>query len=212
MPQSQGRDRLAGAGNGPFCRWGAPPNVRGVWVGEWVLASGASLDTFQAPDLDGARPSRNPKLVRFRILVWRVPHSTGQTKSTATSGSRCSLDQFAVKVKRTSQTTGSVWLAVAVVPWHTFNLVGFGPVNLQARHTKYQGSCREPETLGLDCCRIDLPSKALTFAENCHYRSLSKVRDEKSHVYCGAAQEARSPIERNCRKSSAVEGLPQAGA
>jgi hypothetical protein len=29
----------------------------------------------------------------------------------------------------------SVGLAARVVPWHTFNLVGFGPVNLKACHT-----------------------------------------------------------------------------
>jgi hypothetical protein len=30
----------------------------------------------------------------------------------------------------------SVWLADRVVPCHTFNLFGFGPVNSQARHSK----------------------------------------------------------------------------
>jgi hypothetical protein len=32
----------------------------------------------------------------------------------------------------------SVCLAGRVVPWHTFNLVGFGPVNLQACHSKHR--------------------------------------------------------------------------
>lgn len=43
-------------------------------------------------------------------------------------------------------------------------------------------------------------------------RSLSKVRDEKSDAYRGAAQEARSPIERDHRAPPPVEGFSQAGA
>ena len=43
----------------------------------------------------------------------------------------------------------SVWLAVAVVPWHNFNLVGFGPVNLQARHA--QDLVRPPVDWRLTC-------------------------------------------------------------
>jgi hypothetical protein len=35
----------------------------------------------------------------------------------------------------------------AVVLLHTFNFNGFGPANLQARHPKYQSSCRQAETL-----------------------------------------------------------------
>jgi hypothetical protein len=58
----------------------------------------------------------------------------------------------------------SVWLADRVVPWHTFNLVGFGPVNFQARHSKYQGSRRQAETLSLYRRCVDLSSQALTFA------------------------------------------------
>lgn len=58
----------------------------------------------------------------------------------------------------------SVCLAVRVVPWHTFNLVGFGPVNFQACHSKYQGSRRQAETLSLYRCCIDLLGQTLTFA------------------------------------------------
>ena len=58
----------------------------------------------------------------------------------------------------------SVWLADRVVPWHTFNLVGFGPVNFQARHSKYQGSRRQAETLSLYRRCVDLSSQALTFS------------------------------------------------
>jgi len=103
----------------------------------------------------------------------------------------------------------SVWLADRVVPWHNFNLVGFGTVNLQACHSKYQGSRRQAETLSLDRGCIDLLGQALTFAWKCHHRSLSKARDEKSHICCRAASEARSSIERNCRKPAAVESLHQ---
>jgi hypothetical protein len=38
----------------------------------------------------------------------------------------------------------SVCLAGRVVPWHTFNLVGFGPVNFQACHSKHQGATVRP--------------------------------------------------------------------
>jgi hypothetical protein len=50
----------------------------------------------------------------------------------------------------------SAWLAERVVPWHTFNLVGFGPVNFRARHSKYQGSRPQAETLSLNRGCIDL--------------------------------------------------------
>ncbi len=50
----------------------------------------------------------------------------------------------------------SVRLADGVVPWHTFNLVGFGPVNFQACHSKYQSSRCQAETLSLYRCGIDL--------------------------------------------------------
>jgi hypothetical protein len=50
----------------------------------------------------------------------------------------------------------SVGLADGVVPWHTFNLVGFGPVNFQACHSKYQSSRCQAETLSLYRCGIDL--------------------------------------------------------
>ena len=103
----------------------------------------------------------------------------------------------------------SVWLAARVVPWHTFNFVGFGPVNLQPSHPKYQCSCSQAETLSFLRCRIDLSGQAFTFAWICHSCSSSKVRDERSHVCCRAAEETRSSIERNCRKPAAVEGLPQ---
>jgi hypothetical protein len=58
----------------------------------------------------------------------------------------------------------SVWLAAGVVPWHTFNFVGFGPVNLQACHSKDQGSCGEAETFGFFGGGVDLLGQALTFA------------------------------------------------
>jgi hypothetical protein len=61
-------------------------------------------------------------------------------------------------------TSLSVRLADAVVPWHTFNLVGFGPVNFQACHSKYQSSRCQAETLSLYRCRVDLLGQALTFA------------------------------------------------
>jgi hypothetical protein len=102
----------------------------------------------------------------------------------------------------------SVWLAARVVPWHTFNFIGFGPVYLQAGHPKNQCSCSQAETFGLLRCRIDLSGQAFTFAWMCHSCSSSKVRDERSHIGCRAAEETRSSIERNCRKPAAIEGLP----
>jgi hypothetical protein len=50
----------------------------------------------------------------------------------------------------------SVWLADPVVPWHNFNLVGFGLVDFQACHSKYQSSRCQAETLSLYRCCIDL--------------------------------------------------------
>jgi hypothetical protein len=50
----------------------------------------------------------------------------------------------------------SVRLADQVVPWHTFNLIGFGPVYFQACHSKYQSSRCQAETLSLYRCGIDL--------------------------------------------------------
>jgi hypothetical protein len=50
----------------------------------------------------------------------------------------------------------SVWLADRVVPWHNFNLVGFGAVNLQACHSKHQASRCQAETLSRDRCCIGL--------------------------------------------------------
>jgi hypothetical protein len=34
-----------------------------------------------------------------------------------------------------------------------------------------------------------------------------KVRDEESHICCGAAEETRSSIERNDRRPATAEGL-----
>src|SRR5689334_8291753 len=107
---------------------------------------------------------------------------------------------------------GSVRLAVGVVPWHTFNLLGFGAVDFEACHSKDQGSRSQAETFSFDRCSVDFACKALTLAANCHYRSLSKVRDEKSHIHDGAAYPARGPIERCGRMSPAVESIPQARA
>jgi hypothetical protein len=64
----------------------------------------------------------------------------------------------------------SDWLAGRVVTWHTLNLVGFGPVNFQACHSKIQSS-RQAETLSFNRSRIDLFGKGLTFALKCRYRS-----------------------------------------
>jgi len=33
------------------------------------------------------------------------------------------------------RTASEVWLAGRVVPWHTFNLIGFGLAGFQARHS-----------------------------------------------------------------------------
>jgi hypothetical protein len=61
---------------------------------------------------------------------------------------------------------------------------------------EYQGSRRKAETL---LSSLDRPlGQVLAFARKCHYRCLSKVRDEKSHICCRAARKARSSIERNC--------------
>ncbi len=62
----------------------------------------------------------------------------------------------------------SVWLAARVVSWHTFNFVGFSPVNLQACHSKYQGSCGQAETFSLLSRGIDFLGQALAFAWKCH--------------------------------------------
>jgi hypothetical protein len=61
-----------------------------------------------------------------------------------------------------------VRLAVWVVLWHTCNLVGFGAIDLEACHSKYQGRCRQAETFGFERETVDLSCKALTSAEKCH--------------------------------------------
>ena len=61
-----------------------------------------------------------------------------------------------------------VWLAEMVVLWHTYNLFGFGAVDLEAGHTKYQGRCRQAEAFSLERDTVDLSCKALTSAEKCH--------------------------------------------
>jgi hypothetical protein len=40
----------------------------------------------------------------------------------------------------------------------------------------------------------------------------AKVPNEESNISCGAAKEARSPVQRNHRKPSAAQGLPATGA
>src|ERR1700686_2412661 len=95
----------------------------------------------------------------------------------------------------TKATVMLVRLAALVVPWHPFNFVGFCPVDLEASHTKYQGSCRQAETFGLLRCGIDFLGQALTFTRVCHCCSSPKVRDERSHICCRAAEETRSSIE-----------------
>ena len=62
----------------------------------------------------------------------------------------------------------SVWLAAQVVSWHTFNFIGFRPVNLEACHSKYQSSRRQAEALGLLCCGVDFLGQAFTFTWICH--------------------------------------------
>jgi hypothetical protein len=61
-----------------------------------------------------------------------------------------------------------VWLAVMVVLWHTYNFFGFGAIDLEAGHTKYQGRCRQAEAFGFECDTVDLSCKALASAEKCH--------------------------------------------
>jgi len=69
---------------------------------------------------------------------------------------------------RTSESGALVRLAVWVVLWHTCNLVGFGAIDLEACHSKYQGRCRQAETFGFERETVDLSCKALTSAEKCH--------------------------------------------
>ena len=63
----------------------------------------------------------------------------------------------------------SVCLAGRVVPWHTFNLVGFGPVNFQACHSKHQGATVRPGRSASSAAistfqakSSDLPGNAIT--------------------------------------------------
>jgi hypothetical protein len=56
---------------------------------------------------------------------------------------------------------GIVWLAGRVVPWHTFNLVGFDLVSFQACHSKYQVAVVRPKRSAFDRRCIDLLSQAL---------------------------------------------------
>jgi len=98
-----------------------------------------------------------------------------------------------------------LWLAAGVVPWHTFNLIGSGPFT--------PGACRGGS--GWWSSGGDVRSAGSTFGarrrRGGHYHPLSKVRDEKSHVCCGAAPKAWSSIDRSRRKPSALEGLSQVG-
>jgi hypothetical protein len=65
----------------------------------------------------------------------------------------------------TSPYWASVCLAAPVVPWHTFNQIGFGPVNSQVCHSKHQGSpaLRPRHSALVDVC-IDLSDQASTLA------------------------------------------------
>jgi hypothetical protein len=119
------------------------------------------------------------------------------------------IPQTVVQRTKSGRFGRSVRLAAQVVPWHTFNFIGFRPVNFEASHTKYQGCCCQAETLGLLRCGIDFLGQALTFTWVCHSCSSPKVRDEKSHICCRATEKTRSSIERNLGKPAAVEGLPQ---
>jgi len=102
-----------------------------------------------------------------------------------------------------------VGLAVQVVPWHSFNLIGFRPVDLQASHSKYQGRGRQAEAFGFPRGGIDFLGQAFAFTWVCHSCSPPKVRDEKSHICCRAAEEARNSVARNDRKLATNEGFPQ---
>jgi hypothetical protein len=81
----------------------------------------------------------------------------------------------------------SVRLAPQVASWHAFNFVGFCPVNFQACHSKYQGSRRQAEPLGLLCCGVDFLGQAFTFTWVCH--SGSSLRCEmKNPTYVAELQ------------------------
>jgi hypothetical protein len=62
----------------------------------------------------------------------------------------------------------SARLDAKVVPWHTFNFIGIGPVDLEACHPKYQSSRGQAEALGFPRCGFDLLSQTITFVWTCH--------------------------------------------
>lgn len=101
-----------------------------------------------------------------------------------------------------------LWLAAEVVLWHTFNLTGLGPLT-PACAPRGRLAVFRPRRMGLNR-RFDLFGRGI--AEKDPPPPPPKVRDEKSHVCCGTAPRAWSSIEREHRKPSATEGVPQAGA
>jgi hypothetical protein len=89
-----------------------------------------------------------------------------------------------------------VWLAGRVVPWHTFNLVGFA-WRFSRRVIRSIKPPPSGQRLGLHCRCIDLCEHGLHVCLAWHCCSLSKVRDENSSICRRAAQQARGTIERN---------------
>jgi hypothetical protein len=73
------------------------------------------------------------------------------------------IPQTVVQRAKSGRFGRSVRLAAQVVPWHTFNFVGFRPVDFEAGHAKYQGSRCQAETFGFLRCGIDFLGQALTF-------------------------------------------------
>ena len=94
---------------------------------------------------------------------------------------------ISAKKRQIEPFVGSVWLAAQVVPWHSFNLLGFRPVDFQASHSKYQGRCCQAESFGLLCCGIDFLGQALTFTWIC--QSVPHLRCEmKNPTYVAELQ------------------------
>jgi hypothetical protein len=75
------------------------------------------------------------------------------------------LARIGVKIAKSD---GLVWLAAQVVPWHSFNFLGLGPLDFEARHPEYQGCRRQAEAFGFLRCGIDLLGQAFTFTWVCH--------------------------------------------
>lgn len=105
----------------------------------------------------------------------------------------------------------AVRLADRVVPCHTFNPVGFGPVNsCRLAIPSMKVAVVRPKRSASIAAGSMSGAKLPTSTERCHNRFPSKVRDEKSHIRCRAAQKARSSVERDGRKPAIAKSLPQA--